>query len=137
VAILGLSYKPDTNVVEESQGVMLANRLASDGCAVTVFDPAALDQASTFLAPSVQTTRSTGDCLRSADLAVIAVPWPEFRDIPTLLAALPRRRRVLVDCWRLLDRRHLEGIAELVYIGAAPANDPITAATGIVQHNER
>ena len=31
VAVLGLSYKPDTNVVEESQGVMLANRLASDG----------------------------------------------------------------------------------------------------------
>ena len=58
VAVLGLSYKPDTNVVEESQGVMLANRLASDGKFVTVFDPAALDNAATFLAPSVQPAAS-------------------------------------------------------------------------------
>ena len=42
VGVLGLSYKPDTPVADESQGVMLANRLAADGFSVTVFDPSAL-----------------------------------------------------------------------------------------------
>ena len=45
VGVLGLAYKPGTPVVEESQGVMLANRLAADGFATTVFDPAALADA--------------------------------------------------------------------------------------------
>jgi len=118
VAVLGLSYKPDTNVVEESQGVMLANRLASDGKVVTVFDPAALDNAATFLAPSVQPAASLADCVAAADVVVVAVAWPQFRDLSTLIATLPRRRRVIVDCWRIIDRAQLEPITHVIYVGA-------------------
>ena len=118
VAVLGLSYKPDTNVVEESQGVMLANRLASDGKFVTVFDPAALDNAATFLAPSVQPAASLADCVTAADVVVVTVAWPEFRDLSTLIATLPRRRRVIVDCWRIIDRAQLEPITQVIYVGA-------------------
>jgi len=39
VAVLGMSYKPDTVVIEESQGVMLAQRLHGDGYRVTIHDP--------------------------------------------------------------------------------------------------
>ena len=42
VGILGLSYKPDTAVVEESPGVMLASRWRADGHGVNIYDPVAL-----------------------------------------------------------------------------------------------
>jgi UDPglucose 6-dehydrogenase len=45
VGILGLSYKPGTEVVDVSTGVELARRLARDGVEVVVYDPAALDPA--------------------------------------------------------------------------------------------
>ncbi len=45
VGILGISYKPDTEVIEESQGLMLAKQLANEGCRVCVYDPAAMENA--------------------------------------------------------------------------------------------
>ena len=129
VAVLGLSYKPDTNVVEESQGVMLANRLASDGKFVTVFDPAALDNAATFLAPSVQPAASLADCVTAADVVVVTVAWPQFRDLSTLIATLPRRRRVIVDCWRIIDRAQLEPITQVIYVGADRTTEQAVAAS--------
>jgi UDPglucose 6-dehydrogenase len=129
VAVLGLSYKPDTNVVEESQGVMLANRLASDGKFVIVFDPAALDNAATFLAPSVQPAASLADCVTAADVVVVTVAWPQFRDLPTLIATLPRRRRVIVDCWRIIDRAQLEPMTQVIYVGADRTTEQAVAAS--------
>jgi UDPglucose 6-dehydrogenase len=129
VAVLGLSYKPDTNVVEESQGVMLANRLASDGKFVTVFDPAALDNAATFLAPSVQPAASLADCVTAADVVVVTVAWPQFRDLSTLIATLPRRRRVIVDCWRIIDRAQLDPITQVIYVGADRTTQQAVAAS--------
>ncbi|MBI4885460.1 MAG: UDP-glucose/GDP-mannose dehydrogenase family protein [Acidobacteria bacterium] len=117
VGVLGLSYKPDTPVVEESQGVMLAARLAADGFATTVFDPAALGEGGTALGPAIARAASLDDCLDAVDLAVIMVPWPAFREIPARLRARPRRPRTIVDCWRLLDAADLEGLAALVYPG--------------------
>jgi UDPglucose 6-dehydrogenase len=137
VAILGLSYKPDTNVVEESQGVMLANRLASDGCAVTVFDPAALESAATFLAPSVHSARSAAECLRAADVAVVTVPWAEFREIPATLASMTSRPRVIVDCWRIVDPARLDNMARLVHIGTHGASVQTATAAPILHNDER
>jgi UDPglucose 6-dehydrogenase len=45
VGILGLSYKPHTEVIEESQGLDLARYLSSNRVAVVVYDPAAMEKA--------------------------------------------------------------------------------------------
>ncbi|HEY5618885.1 MAG TPA: nucleotide sugar dehydrogenase [Vicinamibacterales bacterium] len=119
VGVLGLSYKPDTPVVEESQGVMLANRLATDGFATMVFDPSALPDAASALVPSISQARSLAQCVESADVLILMVPWPAFREIPALLRARPRTPLTIVDCWRLLDPADLEGLAEPVYLGKA------------------
>jgi UDPglucose 6-dehydrogenase len=137
VAILGLSYKPDTNVVEESQGVMLANRLAADGCAVTVFDPAALESAATVLVPSVHSACSAAECLAAADVAVVTVPWAEFREIPATLASITARPRAIIDCWRIIDPSRLGTMTRLVYIGARAAFEQIPTASTIVDTDDR
>ena len=127
--MLGLSYKPDTPVVDESPGLLLANQLAADGLPVTVFDPAANSDARPRLADSIAVASSTAGCLDASDVAVVTVPWPAFREIPRLLAARPRRRLVIIDCWRLLDGTSLDGLAQLVHIGRAPAD--VVVPTGV------
>src|SRR5262249_51520685 len=49
VAVLGLSYKPHTPVIEESQGIMLAKALAREGFEVIAHDPMALGPAQAVL----------------------------------------------------------------------------------------
>ncbi|MSO46408.1 MAG: UDP-glucose/GDP-mannose dehydrogenase family protein [Acidobacteria bacterium] len=121
VGVLGLSYKPDTPVVDESQGVILANRLAADGFSTTVFDPAALQGATHALAPSIARADSIAGCLDASDLVIVMVPWPEFREIPAFLRAMPRRPLIILDCWRLFEPLLLHGLADLVHLGKASA----------------
>jgi len=127
VGVLGLSYKTDTHVVDESPGLLLANRLAGDGYSVTVYDPVANDQARPHLDPSIAVAGSTAACLERSDIVLVTLPWGEFREIPHILRAKPRPNLVVVDCWRRFDRASLEGLAQLVHIGRSPALAAIAA----------
>jgi UDPglucose 6-dehydrogenase len=117
VGVLGLSYKPDTGVIEESPGIALAELLAQDGYDVSVYDPVALDAALRRLPAGVQGCTSAAELLERSDVVVITTPWPEFADLP--LGSLDRRseRRVVIDCWGILgEERHGKGI-EIVRLG--------------------
>jgi UDPglucose 6-dehydrogenase len=103
VGILGLSYKPDTGVIEESPGVALARLLGEAGHEVHVYDPVALDAAVRALGELAQPARSAGEVLERADVVVIATPWPEFAQLPREPNGRSGRRPVVVDCWRVLD----------------------------------
>lgn len=127
VGVLGLSYKTDTHVVDDSPGVMLANRLAGEGLRVTVFDPAAGREARPVLAAPIVVVSSLAACLDETDVVVVTVPWPSFREIPQLLAAQRRRPRVIIDCWRLLDPASLAGLAQVVHIGRGSAGADVAA----------
>jgi UDPglucose 6-dehydrogenase len=102
VGVLGLAYKPDTDVIEESQGVMLAQALLAEGFEVLVYDPMAMDSARVILGDQLVYCASAEDCLRQSDAAVIAVPWKEFARLSE--RALGRRagRLVLIDAWRIV-----------------------------------
>ena len=101
VAVLGLSYKPDTHVVEESQGVALA-RLLFDDYQVRVFDPAANAAAASLFGERARICESAEDAIREADVVVIATPWPEFNNLDW--AADPGRIRSVIDPWGVARR---------------------------------
>jgi UDPglucose 6-dehydrogenase len=116
VGILGLSYKPDTSVVEQSQGVMLASRLLEGGHAVVAFDPRALITGLDAMSRPCIAAASAEDCVRRASLVVVMTPWPEFRAIPAEAFARSPRLTV-IDCWRLLAREEVGPVADLVHLG--------------------
>lgn len=106
VGILGLSYKPGTEVVDVSTGVELARRLARDGVEVVVYDPAALDPARRVLGQAVTYAASMQECAARADVLVVATPWPEFTELcaEDFVRPAGRTRQVAVlDCWRALN----------------------------------
>ncbi|MBN2084358.1 MAG: UDP-glucose/GDP-mannose dehydrogenase family protein [Anaerolineales bacterium] len=99
VGILGLSYKPDTEVIDESQGILLARQLLDGGRDLLVYDPMAMDAARVVLGEGPQYCGSAEECIRQSDVVVIAVPWKEFFLVPE--NAFAARRIVLIDAWRM------------------------------------
>jgi UDPglucose 6-dehydrogenase len=81
VAVLGLSYKPDTGVVEESQGVALALQLADAGFRVRVFDPLAMPGGAAILGDRVTLAETSKAAIGDAAVAIVTTPWPEFREL--------------------------------------------------------
>src|SRR5229473_2002617 len=81
IAILGLSYKPQTPVVEESHSVKLAAKLADAGYIVVVHDPLAQDTALAVLGDKVVGASSIEDAVRGCDLLIVATAWPDYKAI--------------------------------------------------------
>ena len=103
VGILGLSFKPNTDVVEESASIDLANRLHADGAAVIAYDPQALDNARAGVRDGMRLAASLADCLAVSDVVVVATPWAEFSELPQLLAKIADRAITVIDPWRLFS----------------------------------
>ena len=82
VSILGLSYKPGTDIVEEAAGLVLAQNLIDCGSEVRVYDPKALEHAKKVLGGDLCYATSLTECIDGADIIVITTPWPEFKKLP-------------------------------------------------------
>lgn len=123
VAILGLSYKPDTPVIEESQGVALAAALLRDGFRVSVYDPLAMDAAKSVLGKNVIAAPSAEDCVRGADVVVVTTAWREFNSLGPDAFDDGSRRKIVIDCWRVLRADAIGKVADLYYIGTSPRLD--------------
>ncbi|MGB6537013.1 MAG: UDP-glucose/GDP-mannose dehydrogenase family protein [Xanthobacteraceae bacterium] len=78
VAVLGLSFKPNTDDMREAPSLALITALQDMGARVRVFDPASMDQARMLL-KDVTYAENAYECADGADAAVIATEWEQFR----------------------------------------------------------
>jgi len=78
IAVLGLSFKPNTDDLRESPALVLITALQDMGAHVRVFDPAGMTQAKTQLT-DVHYSDSAYDCADGVDALVIATEWEQFR----------------------------------------------------------
>jgi len=120
VAILGLAYKPGTDVSEASQGLLLARALAGRNVPVIAWDPAALPSARAALDGTVRYAGSLAACIAAADVLVLSTPWPEIARLGGADLARAGSPRVLIDCWRLLDRPDIRAVVDYVALGLGP-----------------
>jgi UDPglucose 6-dehydrogenase len=129
VGILGLSYKPDTGVVDESPGVALAALLARDGYEVNVYDPAARDAALRVLPDDVNGCASVAEVLERSDVVVITTPWPQFANLPVESLENGSDRGVVIDCWGVLSEERYGEAIEIVRLGRT-LEDRVQTETG-------
>jgi len=118
VAILGLTYKAFTPVVEEAFGLLLARELLSEGISVSTYDPSAIDELA-----GVDRTESAGAAIAKADVVVVATPWPEFAQIEHIDSGL------VFDYWRIIPESALSPRTRVVYpgVGSLPADDLLSS----------
>jgi UDPglucose 6-dehydrogenase len=102
VALLGLAYKPFSNIIEESQGIIIAKALNQAGMRVIAFDPLACDVARMELAYHAVVFDSIFDCLVQAEIILIVTPDPVFQALKR--KDFPRKPITVIDFWRILDK---------------------------------
>lgn len=118
VGVLGLAYKPGTDVIDDAPGVLLARELDARGVDVVVHDPVANHEGRRVLSARVALA-TYRDCVQMADVIVIATPWPEFGELASE-AFDDGRRRVLIDCWRMLGEPEAGRNVEYLPLGVGP-----------------
>jgi len=117
VGVLGLSYKPDTNVVEESQGLELARSLIDRDVPVVLYDPWAMDNARQELGNGAVFASSLQACVQQSDVIVITAPWSEFKEVQAMDLNHKSHRSVIIDAWRILDGKQFADVADYVTLG--------------------
>jgi len=119
VGILGLSYKPGTDVIDASQGVLLAQSLVKEGVRVVAYDPAAMDRAKQVLGESVCFSDSAEDCIQQSNLVILTTAWKEFEKLePEAFGS--SGSRVLIDCWRILEDSGVAAVTDYIPLGVGP-----------------
>ena len=111
LSVLGLAFKDGTDDVRESPSLQIVQSLIREGCEITVFDPAAMNNAKLILGDSVSYAPDAYTAVDGADALLILTEWKEF-------AALDLRRiRELLKYPIVLDGRNLYTPAEMAKAG--------------------
>lgn len=115
VAVLGLAYKPHSHVIEESAALALVRSCLEHGIRVIGYDPLAADSANGDLKGRAVVLDSVRDCLRQADIVLIATPDPEFAALTPADFSNGTRQVAVIDFWRTLASK-LSGQPGIEYI---------------------
>ncbi len=124
VGIMGIAYKPDTPVIEESQAIFLAQALLQRGFSVVIYDPLAAENARKALGEAPVFARSVHECAQQVDALVIMTPTDEFKTLEPADFRRDHAHKVLVlDVWRILDPQRFASVCEYAVVGAGPQSE--------------
>jgi UDPglucose 6-dehydrogenase len=133
VALLGLSFKPNTDDMRDAASLVLAARLEGEGVNVVAYDPVAQVRAAELL-PAVEMAATALEALDGADAAVLVTEWGEFGEIDWSQAAARMARPLLVDGRNFLDPEPLRAAGfEYEGIGRQSADDRRISASSVAR----
>jgi UDPglucose 6-dehydrogenase len=114
-AVLGLSFKPETDDIRESPALAVVGDLKSAGARVRAFDPAAMPN-TRAVHPDLHYAKDAYDAAEGADFLVLATEWNAFRalDLPRLSRLL--KTPTFVDLRNVYDPKEMKA-AGWKYVG--------------------
>jgi UDPglucose 6-dehydrogenase len=115
IALLGLSFKPDTDDIRQASSVVLGSRLLAEGAKVVGYDPLAMDNMRATL-PALDYAPSALDALREADACVLVTEWSEFLGLDWAQVRSSMACPVVIDGRNALDGQELQRLG-FVYEG--------------------
>ncbi len=117
VAVLGLSFKPNTDDLREAPALEIIGGLRRRGVRVRVFDPVAMPGAASLRElRGVTFAKDAYDCAKGADAVAIVTEWNEFRNMNLRRLKRLMRRPVLCDLRNIYDPGEVEA-AGMRHIG--------------------
>ena len=126
VAVLGLTFKPNTDDMREAPSIPLITALQDMGAKVRAYDPVGMEQAKQILT-DVTYCRGPYDCVEEADAVVIVTEWEQFRALDL------GRVSDLMACPVIVDLRNVYRPGDMkkhgfayTCVGRTPTHQPVS-----------
>lgn len=134
LAVLGLSFKGETDDIRESPAIDLVEMLLAEGCSVSAYDPAATRRAMAELPPSAQLSYAEDayEAAKDADALLVLTDWKEFAalDLRRLRSAL--RYPIVIDGRNLYDPATMKELGFTYMSVGRPVATPVRETAAAV-----
>jgi UDPglucose 6-dehydrogenase len=114
VALLGLTFKPNTDDMRDAPAIAIAQALQDAGVEVTAYDPEGMEVAAPLM-PGVTMAANTYAAIEGADAVVLVTEWDAFRALDFAKVKALAKAPVLVDLRNVYDPAEVRG-AGFVYV---------------------
>lgn len=112
IAILGLTFKPNTDDMRDAPSIAIIQTLQDNGAKVRAYDPEGMDLASTML-ENVSYAKNAYDAAEGADALVIVTEWEAFRALDF------HRIKSVIKTPIVVDLRNIYRSSEMTKLGFA------------------
>jgi UDPglucose 6-dehydrogenase len=103
IAVLGLSFKPNTDDIREAVSLPIIRAALDEGASLSVYDPQAMPNVSKLFGNKIVYAESAAKTLEGADCCIIVTEWDEFRKLGPEDFASRMRNSVVIDGRRVFD----------------------------------
>ncbi|WP_298284000.1 UDP-glucose/GDP-mannose dehydrogenase family protein [Novosphingobium sp.] len=102
VALLGLTFKPNTDDMRDAPSIAIVQTLLDAGAQVVAYDPEGMEAAAAIM-PEVQMVNSTYAAVEGADAVALVTEWDAFRALDFARVKSLMKAPVLVDLRNVYD----------------------------------
>ncbi len=128
IAILGLTFKPNTDDMRDAPSVPIIEQLQAQGAKIQAYDPVGMDEAKKTLI-DIGWCESAYSAMEGAAVLVIVTEWNEFRALDPTRIATALTTSVIVDLRNIYERKAMEEAGFDYYsVGRAPVLGRLSAA---------
>ena len=120
IAVLGLTFKPNTDDLRDSPSLAIISDLQESGASIRAYDPQGMDEAAGLI-EGVTFCEGTYEVMEDADALVIVTEWNAFRALDLERVKLLLKKPVMIDLRNIYSPREMEQAGFHYYsVGRAP-----------------
>ncbi|MFN3481219.1 MAG: UDP binding domain-containing protein, partial [Thermodesulfovibrionales bacterium] len=109
IAVLGLSFKPNTDDMREAPSVHIINKLIMEGAVIRAYDPAAMEKARERFRGIIY-CKDPYEAVMDSDALVIVTEWNQFRNLDLTRIKQLMRQPFFFDLRNIYDPEKMRGL---------------------------
>ena len=115
IAMLGLSFKPNTDDMREAPSIKIARAITAAGAKLTAYDPVASGNARKVIGDIITYVDSAVEAAKDADALFIVTEWEEFKQIDVAALLDVMKQRIIFDGRNCLEEAILQACGPIEY----------------------
>lgn len=115
IAVLGLSFKPNTDDMRDAPSISIINDLLKMGAKIKAYDPVAMENAKIIL-PNIELCKDSYSAVTDADLLIVVTEWNEFKQLDLAKVKNAMKNPVILDARNVYNPQEVKKL-NFVYQG--------------------
>ena len=124
IAVLGISYKPGSVILENSFSLLMIQNLQAKGALIQAFDPKISGTVEVAEDRFISVTQDLEEALKKCDCAILAMPFKTLPEMTPEFLKKTMSRTFIFDPWRVYPYSTNPLIDRYVALGILPENSP-------------